>query len=67
MTKPTDNPGPGRPPAIPGHPAESQIQLRVQRCRKSAYVRAANRTNRTLAAWCFEHLDKAAGYQPPPG
>lgn len=54
----------GRPREIAGEPAESQIQLRVQRSRKAAYVRAANRANRTLAGWCFEHLDKASGYQP---
>lgn len=53
----------GRPREIAGEPATSQIQLRVQRSRKAAYVRAANRTNRTLAAWCFEHLDKASGYK----
>jgi hypothetical protein len=62
---PTPTPtGPGRPPDVPGEPAESQIQLRVQRSRKSAYVRAANRTNHTLAAWCFKHLDHAADYRP---
>jgi len=47
---------------VAGEPADSQIQLRVQRSRKAAYVRAANKSNRTLAAWCFEHLDKASGY-----
>jgi hypothetical protein len=52
----------GRPPTVAGEPAESQIQLRVQRSRKAAYVRAANKSNRTLAAWCFEHLDKASEY-----
>jgi hypothetical protein len=45
---------------------ESEIVLRVSRTRKSAYVRAAQRREkkpRTLAAWCFEHLDKASGYE----
>lgn len=60
--KPT--PGAGRPTHLPDEPAESQLQLRVQRSRKAAYVRAANKSNRTLAAWCFEHLDKASGFVP---
>lgn len=54
----------GRPAHVPGEPAEAQIQLRVQRSRKAAYVRASNKTNRTLAAWCFEHLDAASGFRP---
>lgn len=53
----------GRPREIPREPADTQIFLRVQRSRKAAYVRAANKTNRTLAAWCFEHLDKASAYE----
>ena len=52
----------GRPPSVAGEPADAQIQLRVQRSRKAAYVRAANKSDRTLASWCFEHLDKASGY-----
>lgn len=55
----------GRPAHMPGELASSQIHLRVQRTRKGAYVRAARKTNRTLAAWCFEHLDAASGYHPP--
>jgi predicted HicB family RNase H-like nuclease len=48
----------------PDQVASSQIHLRVTRQRKAAYVRAANRTQQTLAAWCFDHLDKAAGHKP---
>lgn len=60
------NPTPkGRPPLPPGTCADSQIHLRVQRDRKAAYVRAANRRRQTLAAWCFEHLDRASGLGPP--
>lgn len=42
--------------------ADSQIQLRVTRARKSAYVRAANRKKQTLAAWAFDALDREAGF-----
>jgi hypothetical protein len=56
----TQNPQPGR-PCLDGVKAESQIQLRVTRRRKSAYVRAARPG--TLAAFCFTHLDKASGYK----
>lgn len=55
-------PKPGRPPLPPGEGADSQIQLRVTRKRKAAYVRAAH--GKTLAAWCFEYLDAAAGFDP---
>jgi hypothetical protein len=55
----------GRPPLPIGAAATSQIQLRVQTHRKAAYVRAANKKGLTLAAWCFEHLDKASGYTEP--
>jgi hypothetical protein len=34
--------------------------LRVTRQRKAAYVRAANRKKQTLAAWCFDALDREA-------
>jgi len=54
----------GRPPLPPGEAATSQIQLRVTRRRKSAYVRAANRKRQTLAGWCFAHLDRESGYTP---
>ena len=53
----------GRPPAVAGELAEAHLHLRVQRSRKTAYVRAANKNNRTLANWCFEHLDAASGYK----
>ncbi len=52
----------GRPPLTNSARASSQIQLRVTRKRKSAYVRAANQTKQTLAGWAFEHLDRASGH-----
>jgi len=65
LMKPNEEPkGPGRPPFPEGQAAHSQIQLRVQKARKGAYVHAANKKGQTLAAWCFEHLDKASGYKP---
>jgi hypothetical protein len=51
----------GRPLLPSGEAADSQIQLRVTRKRKSAYVGAANKKKQTLAAWCFEALDKESG------
>ena len=39
--------------------ATSQIQLRVTRARKAAYVRAA--AGSTLAAWMFAACDEKAG------
>jgi hypothetical protein len=42
--------------------ADSQIQLRVTRQRKTAYVRAATKKKQTLAAWCFEALDRQSGF-----
>lgn len=53
----------GRPPLPDSERADAQIQLRVNRKRKSAYVRAAK--PKTLAAWMFEICDKASGYEPP--
>ena len=52
----------GRPP-LDSERADSQIQLRVQRTRKAAYVRAAQKEKQTLASWCFEALDKKSGYR----
>ena len=52
----------GRPPLPKGQAAESQIQLRVTRKRKAAYVRAASKKKQTLAAWCFEALDRQSGF-----
>ena len=52
----------GRPPLPDSERADSQIQLRVTRKRKGAYVRAASKKKQTLAAWCFEALDKESGY-----
>lgn len=51
----------GRPP-IAGETATAQIQLRTTMARKNAYVRAAK--PRKLTAWIFEHLDRAAGFEP---
>jgi hypothetical protein len=62
MSAPKTNPI-GRPPLPASARADSQIQLRVTRRRKSAYVRAANQTKSTLAAWCFTHLDRASGHK----
>jgi hypothetical protein len=45
-----------------GERADSQIQLRVTRKRKAAYVRAASKKKQTLAAWCFEALDRQSGF-----
>jgi hypothetical protein len=56
--------GIGRPHAITGEPAEAYLHLRVQRRRKAAYVKAAQRSKATLAAWCLEHLDKGSGFTP---
>lgn len=50
----------GRPPRE-GESATGQIQLRVTMARKNAYVRAAK--PKSLAAWVFENLDKAANYK----
>lgn len=58
----TDKTSRGRPPLPDSERADSQIQLRVTRKRKGAYVRAANKGKQTLAAWAFEHLDRASGY-----
>ena len=56
--------GPGRPPI--DNPADHQIQLRVTAERKSAYVKAAQKSpQRKLSAWMFHHLDAASGYTPP--
>lgn len=55
-------PSRGRPPLPDSERADSQIQLRVTRKRKAAYVRAANRKKQTLAAWAFDHLDRASGH-----
>ncbi len=53
----------GRPPLPDKDRADSQIQLRVTRKRKGAYVRAAGKRKQTLAAWAFEALDRESGYQ----
>jgi hypothetical protein len=50
----------GRPPFSPEGAADAQIQLRVTRARKGAYVAAARKKGETLAAWAFRHLDRAA-------
>ena len=50
----------GRPPLPDSERADAQIQLRVTRRRKAAYVRAAK--GATLAAWMFRVCDEASGY-----
>jgi hypothetical protein len=62
MTPPTTNQG--RPSLPRAAVAETQIQLRVSRKRKAAYVRAAQPG--TLASFCFRNLDKASNYKPHP-
>lgn len=52
----------GRPALPDSERADSQIQLRVTRKRKGAYVRAATTKKQTLAAWSFKALDKESGY-----
>ena len=52
----------GRPTLPASERADSQIQLRVTRKRKGAYVRDASKKKQTLSAWCFEALDKESGY-----
>jgi hypothetical protein len=58
----TDKPSRGRPPLPANERADSQIQLRVTRRRKAAYVRGAHKAGLTLAAWVFTHLDRASGH-----
>ena len=57
---PTPNP-PGRPPLPDAQRAGSEIQLRVTRKRKAAYVRAARPG--PLAAWMFAVCDAASGFK----
>jgi hypothetical protein len=60
----SEKPNPvGRPLLPENKKASSQMQFRVSGKRKAAYVKAANKKQQTLAAWCFEKLDGAAGYQ----
>jgi len=60
MEKPLQ--GPGRPTLPDDKKASSQMQLRISRSRKAAYVKAAQSMGQTLAAWSFEKLDSASGY-----
>lgn len=57
-----EEPRAGRPVLPDDQRADSQIQLRVTRKRKAAYVRAANARAQTLARWCFAALDREAGF-----
>jgi hypothetical protein len=59
-----NTPSRGRPPLPDSERADTQIQLRVTRQRKAAYVRAANRKQQTLAAWAFSAMDKESRYTP---
>lgn len=61
MAKADDQPQRGRPPLPDSERADSQIQLRVTRRRKSAYVLAAK--GETLAGWMFRVCDDASGYR----
>lgn len=58
-----NTPSRGRPPLPDSERADSQIQLRVTRKRKGAYVRAANKGKQTLAAWMFRVCDAASGHR----
>lgn len=58
MNNPNIKPGQ---PVKDGQPADHQIQLRVTRARKNAYVRAARPGK--LSTWVFEKLDAASGYK----
>lgn len=60
MTTP-DKPRRGQPPKPADQKADAQIQLRVTRARKAAYVSAANDAGLTLAAWMFDQCDRGAG------
>lgn len=58
-----DLPRIGRPPMPENAGKRSHLHLRIERQRKAAYVKAAQRKKgRTLADWCLKHLDKASGY-----
>jgi hypothetical protein len=61
MNSNENEPGPGRPQI--DNPADHQIQLRVTKARKNAYVKAAKPGK--LTAWCLKHLDAAANYKEP--
>ena len=64
MTQPKTPPR-GRPWPADHVRADSQIQLRVTRRRKAAYVRAA--APGTLAAWMFKVCDTDAEHTEPRG
>lgn len=61
MNEPTQ--GPGR-PTNESEAADTQIQLRVTKSRKGAYVKASRKAQTTLAAWIFAACDQAANYKP---
>jgi len=61
---PPQSKGPGRPELPEDQRANSQIQLRVTRKRKAAYVRKASSEKRTLAEWMFQQCDAAANFTP---
>lgn len=50
-------------PALRGGTASEHIHLRAVGKRKSHYVRHAKEKGLSLAAWMFEVLDAASGYQ----
>lgn len=62
-----DRPRRGQPPKTDDERAASQIQLRVTRRRKGAYVSAAQAKGLTLSAWMLGLCDeesRAAGKSP---
>jgi uncharacterized protein (DUF1778 family) len=50
----------GQPPKPAERRADAQIQLRVTRRRKAAYVSSAQAGGETLSAWLLRHADAAA-------
>lgn len=56
----SDNPR-GRPHKPATERADSQLQIRLPRERKAAYVKAAQRKGMKLSAWVVEALDREAG------
>lgn len=60
MSSIPEKPRRGQPPKPADQRADAQIQLRVTRNRKAAYVSAANDAGQTLAAWVFDQCDRAA-------
>jgi hypothetical protein len=58
----TETKGPGRPAMPESKRANAQIQLRVKRRQKSAFVRRSSSLRKTLSAWLLELANKDSGY-----